>query len=94
MKIAISAESACDLPKELLEKYDIITTPFSVLLGEELFLDGEMETKEMYEKATKLKTLPKTSAVNEVQFLEHFENLKKNSDAIIHFSMSSTMSCA
>ena len=76
MKIAISAESACDLPKELLEKYEIKTTPFWVLIGDDIFLDGEMETKEIYEKASILKTLPKTSAVNEVQFLEHFENLK------------------
>lgn len=94
MKIGISAESACDLPKEMLEKYNIKTTPFTVLMGDELFLDFEMETKVMYEKAANLKLIPKTSAVNEVQFTEHFENLKKECDVIIHFSMSSTMSCA
>ena len=33
MKIAISAESTIDLPKILLEEYDIHTIPFQVLLG-------------------------------------------------------------
>lgn len=94
MKIIISAESACDLPNELLDKYEIRTTPFTVLLGDELFLDGEKSVNEIFEKASKLKTIPKTSAVNEMQFLEHFQTLKKECDAIIHLSMSSTMSCA
>lgn len=94
MKIAISAESAADLTKELLLEYDIRTTPFSVLLGEKLVLDGEIEIQEMFDFADKTKTLPKTSAVNEFQFIEHFEKLKKDADAVIHISMASTMSCA
>ena len=40
MKIAISAESTIDLPKEILKKYNITTVPFTILLGEETVLDG------------------------------------------------------
>jgi len=94
MNIIISAESAIDLNKELLEKYQIKTTPFSVLLGEELALDGKVDIKELFDYVGKTKILPKTSAVNEHQFLEHFTPLSKEYDAVIHFSMSSTMSCA
>lgn len=94
MKIAISAESAIDLPKEYLEKYDIKTTPFSVLLGEELMQDGEIDIKEIFNFVDKTKVLPKTSAVNEHQFIQHFENLLKSYDAVIHFSLSSLASCA
>ena len=38
MKIAITAESTIDLPKELLEKYEIKTIPFQVMLGETEYL--------------------------------------------------------
>lgn len=94
MKITISAESAIDLPKDFLEKYQIKTIPFTVLLGEKMFLDGEMEITEMFDYVDKTKVLPKTSAVNEYQFTEHFAKLKKDADAVIHFSMASSMSSA
>lgn len=94
MKIVISAESALDLPKDLLQKYNIKTTPFGVLLGDELLKDGEFDVEAIFEYVSKNKILPKTSAVNEYQFTEHFKNLKKEYDVIIHLSMSSTMSCA
>ena len=43
MKIAITAESTIDLTKELLEKYNIKTIPFSVILGDEEYKDGEIK---------------------------------------------------
>ena len=94
MKICISAESAIDLSKELLNKYDIHTTPFSILLGDRLLKDGEFDVEEIFDYVNNTKILPKTSAVNEFQFNEHFESLLKTYDAIIHISMSASMSCA
>ena len=32
MKIALSSESTCDLPKELLEKYNISTSQFQTII--------------------------------------------------------------
>lgn len=94
MKIAISAESAIDLPKDLLKKYNIHTTPFTVLLGDEMVLDGEISIQDIFEYVNKTKILPKTSAVNEHQFYEHFSTLLNDYDEVIHFSMSGSMSCA
>jgi len=94
MKIAISAESTIDLPKNLLKEYNISTLPFSVLLGERLILDGEVPTTEIFDYVEKTKVLPKTSAVNEFQYQEHFEKLLKENDAIIHITLSSQISCA
>lgn len=94
MKIGISAESTIDLPKELLTQYDIHTVPFTILLGNEIKLDGETDSKEIFEFVEKNKILPKTSAVNEEQYNEHFSSLLKNYDAIIHFSIGSGFSCA
>jgi len=94
MKIAISAESTIDMPKELLNQYDIHTVPFTVLLGDEAKLDGELPVSEIIEYVNKTKILPKTSAVNQAQFEEHFSNLLKDYDAIVHFSLSSCISSA
>ncbi len=94
MKIAISAESTVDLTKDLLEKYEIKTVPFSILLGEKSALDGEITTDEIIEFVNQSKLLPKTSAVNEFQYTEHFEKILKDYDAIIHFSLSSELSLA
>lgn len=94
MKIAISAESTLDFTKELKEKYGIYSLPFGVLLGDDFYNDGEISTKTLFEFVEKNKILPKTSALNEFQYTEHFEKLKKEYDAVIHFSMSSELSCA
>ena len=95
MKIAISAESTIDVTKEVLSEYDIHVVPFSVLLGEKMGIDGEITPEEIFEYVDKNKTLPKTSAVNEFQYEEHFNKLfSEGYDAIIHFSLSSTLSSA
>lgn len=94
MKIAISAESTIDLPKEILNKYNIQTTPFTILLGGETVLDGEVPTEIIFDYVEKHKVLPKTSAVNQFQYEEHFAKILQNADAIIHYSLSSDMSCA
>lgn len=94
MKIAVSAESTIDMPKELLEKYDIKVVPFTILLGDKLALDGEINPTEIFEFVNANKVLPKTSAVNEEQYKEFFADILKDYDAIIHFSLSSEMSSA
>ena len=94
MKIAISAETTIDLTKELLDKYQIKTIPFSVLLGDKNYLDGEITCDDIIEFVNKTGVLPKTGAVNKVQYDEHFDELLKDNDAIIHISLSSELSSA
>lgn len=95
MKIAISAESTIDLPKELLEKYDIHTLPFTLILGDKTYLDGTIPSEKLFDFTKETSTLPKTSAVNAFQYEEHFKELfEKGYDAIIHFSLSSAISSA
>lgn len=94
MKIAISAESTIDLTKELLSKYDIKIVPFNIQLGEKAGFDGEITTDEIISYVNQTGTLPKTGAINEFRFNEHFEELLKDNDAVIHFSLSSELSMA
>lgn len=92
MKIAISAESTVDLTAELLKKYDIKTIPFSVTLGEETAKDGVITVDDIVEFVNVTGKLPKTSAVNRVDYEEYFNELLKEYDGVIHFSLSSELS--
>lgn len=93
MKIAISAESTLDLSKELVKLYNIQVVPFTVLLGETAYLDGDITSQDIFDYVDKTKILPRTSAVNEFQYREHFQNLlDKGYDAVIHISLSSEIS--
>lgn len=94
MKIALSAESTIDIPESLLKQYDIATVPYTLIMGDKSELDGVVKGEDLFAYTSKTGKLAKTSAVNEMQFKEHFEKLLKEHDAIIHFSLSSEMSSA
>ena len=95
MKIGITAESTCDIPQEIREKENIDIIPFGVMLGEELRHDGiDVTPQDLYDYADKTKELPKTSAINEVEYEEFFARKLKDNDAVIHFCLSSEISSA
>jgi len=94
MNIALSCESSADLTKEMYNKYKINVVPFSIILGNDLIFDLDGVSQKIFNFVEKTKILPKTSAVNQEQYHEHFSNLLKNHDAIIHISLSSKLSCA
>jgi DegV family protein with EDD domain len=94
MKIAISSETTVDLTKELLKEYDIHTVPFTIIMGEDQVADGEITPEEIFSFHNRTKILPRTSAVNEYQYENHFQDLLKSYDAIIHISLSSALSVA
>ncbi len=88
MKIGISADSTCDIPKELIEKYDINIIPLYVNLEDEQYTEAEITHKEIYDFVSKTGVLPKTSARTVIEYKEEFEKLRKKYDALIHFSLS------
>lgn len=92
MKIQISAESTIDLTQEILKEYNIKTIPFQVLLGDNEYKDGEISPSDIFNFVSKTKKLPKTSAINRVQYKEYFETLLKDNDAVIHICLSSKIS--
>ena len=93
MKIAISVESTVDLSKELIKQYNLEMIPFTVLLGETAYKDGDISSQDIFDFVAKEKILPRTSAINDFQYREYFEGSKaKGYDAIIHISLSSEIS--
>ena len=94
MKIAISTESCCDIPQEVIERYNLHIVSYHIHIGDTELIDGEISTAELFERADALKTLPKTAAINEFQFEKHFGKLKQEYDTIIHISLSSELTSA
>ena len=89
MKIAISVDSACDIPQELKDKYNIFVIPYYVMLGEKECVDGvDISSKDIFEYVANAGILPKTAALNSERFVEHFTNILKDYDAIIHIGLS------
>lgn len=93
MKITISVDSTCDLSPELIKENNINIMPLYVNLGEESLRDGiDIEPKDIFEYVEKTGELPKTSAIPVGVFIDSFEEMKKDSDAVIYFSISSGFS--
>ena len=89
MKIGICADSTCDIPQDLIKKYDIRLMPITITLGEDIRHDGiDVEPKDVFEYVETTGNLPKTSAMNSVEYSEFFGKLRKEFDAVIHFALS------
>ena len=89
MKIGISADSTCDLPKEYLEKYKIKLMPMIITLDDKEYQDGINITQDqLYEYIERTGNLAKTAARSTYEYVEHFENMLTEYDHVIHFSLS------
>ncbi len=92
-KIIISADSTCDLPQELVARYDFKIVPLYVNLGDDSFKDGlEMTPDKIYDYVAEEKQLPKTSAASIPDYIEFFSAFTKEGYDVVHFNISSTMS--
>ena len=91
--VVITCDSTCDLPRELLERYDIRIIPLTILLGEDSRLDGVSFTSEdIYTRYRKDGTLPKTSAPGIQQFTDFFTAILDEDCEIVHLDISSDLS--
>lgn len=92
-KIIISSDSTCDLSAELKERYGIRIIPLGITLGTEVYRDGiNITPDDIYAHHEKTGELPKTTASNVGECIDYFTDLTKDGDAVIHFTISSTMS--
>ena len=95
MKIKIMADSTCDLPKELVEKYNIQIVPLSVIKNNESFSDGITITpSEIFEHVAAGGSLCSTAAVSVGDYADLFEKYSSEYDAVFHVNISSDFSCS
>lgn len=92
-KYIISADSGCDISKELCEKYNISVIPLHVVCADAEYLDGvNMQTKDVFDYALKTGKPPKTSAVSVGEFIDYFKGLLKENEIVVHFSLTGASS--
>ena len=95
MNIKITTDSTCDLPKALLDAYDITLTPLSVIKNDEAFKDGITITPaEIFAHVAAGGALCSTSAVSVGDYMDHFEALQGTCDGILHISLGSGFSAS
>lgn len=92
-KIIIASDSTCDLSPELIERYGIHILPLGVALGEKQYTDGvDIDPDFIYAHYEKTGQLPKTSAVNLVDFEDFITKHTADGASVIFFTISSEMS--
>ena len=93
MKIKILSDSTCDLPQEVLEKYDITMIPLTVIKGGEDFTDGvNITPAEIFAHVAAGGDLCSTAAVNIGEYADMFAKYASSHDAVIHINISSEFS--
>jgi len=93
MRVKITADSTCDLPKELIEKYNIGITPLYIIKDEKPYKDSiEITVSDVFEYVESGKGITRSNAINVSEYQEYFANWLKECDAIIHINISSFIS--
>lgn len=76
--IQLVVDSSADIPKELMDKYNIYSVPLSVHIDGEQYLEGvNLSPQEFCEKMLNSKELPKTSMPSPGTFADIFKSLAK-----------------
>lgn len=92
-KIGIVSDSSCDLPQELIDKYQINILPLHISFGESQYLDRvTIQPNEFYELLNRSKQFPKTSQINEYSFVNTYTQMAQSYDAIISIHLSDKFS--
>lgn len=92
-KFLISVESACDLEKEIIEKYSIQVAPMEYIInGTTIKSDDPDFTAQKVTEFMKEGAETKTTQINEFYAGEHLRRALKGGLDVIHISFSSKMS--
>lgn len=94
-KIIIITDNTCDLTQEIIEKEQLVVLQIKAYVGEKSVTD--LTDSELFKLVDSTHTLPKTAALNAIEFEEIFEKYSKEGDVIyigLGSGLSSTFSTA
>src|SRR4030042_2298830 len=92
-KIALVTDSTCSIPKDLVEKYEIIVAPQILIWGKESLEDGvDISPTEFYNRLVKDPVMPSTSQVTVSKFLEIYQRLLDQDQQILTILVSTKLS--
>lgn len=93
MNIKILSDSTCDLPAEVLEKYNITMIPLTVIKDGKEFTDGvDITPADIFSHVANGGSLCSTAANNIGEYVEHFAQYADDYDGIIHINISAEFS--
>ena len=92
--IKITTDSTCDLPRQLLEQYDITVFPLGIVKAGRLYHDGvDIRTADIAAHVDAGGEITTTNAVNAADYEDVFRSLTGKYDAVIHINIGSGFSC-
>lgn len=92
-KIILSADSTCDLNVELKDRYDVNYFPLHINLNGKDYQDNvDITPEQVYQEYYDNKVLPKTSAVNVQEYMDHFRPWVEQGFEVIHINLGHALS--
>ncbi|MGN6713988.1 DegV family protein [Anaerocolumna jejuensis] len=88
MALKIITDSASDVPRFLIDKYNLHVIPTPVVIEEKDYFDGETIYPEEFYNILRNGTEIKTYHINSFMFHKHFEPYAKNGDEVIYICFS------
>jgi DegV family protein with EDD domain len=93
MKFKITADSTCDLSKDLIQKYDFDIIPVMVVLDGKAYRDNvDIFPQDIFNFVEKTNTLPHTASCSEQDFYDFFKKYVDQGYHVIHFDITTTAS--
>lgn len=87
----IAADSACDLPEDIIKKFDIKIIPYELTFDGENYINSlNLDLNYFYQEIRSGK-LPKTTQINSTRFFEYFEQFLKKGLDVIFIGLSSAL---
>lgn len=95
-KVAIVTDGSCDLPKSIIDEYNIFVVPFQVVLGNKVFQmhgdSGNITKDEFYNLIDQSKEKPTTSVPAPKTFFDTYQSALNEADSVIAIILSHNLS--
>ena len=87
-RVQIIADSTCDLPPELLERYNIAIIPLYITLNTATYLDKiDIQPADIFAYVAEHGALPKTAAVSVQDYVDRFTAIRANGAEVVHINI-------
>lgn len=91
--VIITTDSVCDMPPEMLQRYQVQMIPLTVNEGDRSYKDGVSITPDdLYNTYDREGILPKTAAISPQEFLDFFAPMVESGAEIVHIDISAPLS--
>jgi DegV family protein with EDD domain len=93
-KVAVMTDRTSSMAQEVAERFDIKMVPIHIIMDGKDYLDTEVDIEDLYARLDKKENLPTTSFASPEEFLQVYQELSQNAEAILHISLTPAFSGA